>query len=217
MKKEYILFDLDGTLTDSSEGIINSLMYAFSKLDFKVESREELRCFIGPPLIEMMMERYGFSREKAVEGLNFYREYFREKGIFENEVYVGIPNMLCELQRCGYKLILATSKPEEFAKRIMEHFDIAKYFYFIGGSDMGEMRSSKSAVIEYVLSNCNITEPKKCIMIGDREHDVNGAAKFGIETVGVLFGFGSREELEKAGAAYIVKTVEELNNLLRSL
>ena len=215
MKKEYILFDLDGTLTDSSEGIINSLMYAFDKLNFVIESREELRAFIGPPLIEMMMKQYGFSHEKATLGLNFYREYFRDKGIFENLIYQGIPEMLCELQSSGKKL--ATSKPGVFAKRIMEHFDIAKYFDFIGGSDMGETRNSKSAVIEYVMENCNITEPKQCIMVGDREHDVMGAGKYGIETVGVLFGYGSREELENAGAKYIVENVAELSEFLRSL
>lgn len=215
--KEYILFDLDGTLTDSSSGIINSLMYAFEKLDFKIGSREELRAFIGPPLIDMMMEQYGFSREKATHGLKFYREYFRDKGIFENSVYDGIPEMLRDLQSRGYKLVLATSKPEEFAKRILEHFDIAKYFYFIGGSDMGETRSSKSAVIEYVMDNCDIKEPDKCIMVGDREHDVIGARKFNIRTVGVLFGYGSREELENAGAAYIIETVEELGKLLAKI
>ena len=217
MKKEYILFDLDGTLTDSSPGIINSLLYAFDKLDFKIKDREELRVFIGPPLIDMMIEQYGFSREKATLGLKFYREYFRDKGIFENSVYDGIPEMLCDLQKRGYKLLLATSKPEEFAKRIMAHFDLEKFFYFIGGSDMGETRNSKSAVIEYVMENCGITEPQKCIMVGDREHDVVGAGKFGIQTVGVLYGYGSREEFEKSGAAYIVETVDELGELLRRM
>ena len=128
---------------------------------------------------------------------------------FENSVYDGIPEMLRDLQSRGYKLVLATSKPEEFAKRILEHFDIAKYFYFIGGSDMGETRSSKSAVIEYVMDNCDIKEPDKCIMVGDR--------KFNIRTVGVLFGYGSRVELENAGAAYIVETVEELGKLLAKI
>ena len=215
--KEYIFFDLDGTLTDSSPGIINSLMYAFEKLDFKINDREELRVFIGPPLIDMMMKQYGFSHEMATLGLKLYREYFRDKGIFENSVYDGIPAMLSDLQSRGYKLVLATSKPEEFAKRIMEHFDLAKYFYFIGGSDMGETRSSKAAVIEYVMSNCKIAEPEKCIMVGDREHDVIGAGKYGIETVGVLFGYGSKEELDSAGAKYIVATVKELKKLLQNI
>lgn len=215
--KEYILFDLDGTLTDSSPGIINSLVYAFEKMDFKVENREELRVFIGPPLIDMMMKQYGFSHKKATEGLKLYREYFKDKGIFENSVYEGIPAMLCDLQKQGYRLLLATSKPEEYAKRILEHFDIAKYFYFIGGSDMGETRNTKSAVIEYVMENCGITDPKNCIMVGDREHDVIGASEFGIETAGVLFGYGTREELEKSGATYIVESVSDLGKLLKSI
>ena len=217
MSKEFILFDLDGTLTDSSPGIINSLVYAFDKLEFRINDREELRAFIGPPLIEMMMEKYGFSHEKATLGLKFYREYFIDKGIFENSVYDGIPEVLDNLQNQGYKLVLATSKPEEFAKRIMGHFDLAKYFYFIGGSDMRETRNSKSAVIEYVMANCGITDADKCIMVGDREHDVIGAGKFGIETVGVLYGYGNRAELEKVSAAYIVETVEELGKLLISI
>lgn len=215
--KEYIFFDLDGTLTDSSPGIINSLMYAFEKLDFKINGREELRAFIGPPLIDMMMQQYGFSHEKATLGLKLYREYFRDKGIFENSVYDGIPAMLADLQSRGYKLVLATSKPEEFARRILEHFDIAKYFHFIGGSDMGETRSSKAAVIEYAMANCGIKDSEKCIMVGDREHDVIGADKCGIKTVGVLFGYGSKEELENVEAAYTVETVEELGKLLRSM
>ena len=116
--KEYILFDLDGTLTDSSVGIINSLLYAFKKLDFEVKNKEELRSFIGPPLIEMMMKKYDFSFEKASLGLKLYREYYKDNGIFENSVYDGIPEMLRELHANGYKLLLATSKPEVFAKRI---------------------------------------------------------------------------------------------------
>ncbi len=217
MKKEYILFDLDGTLTDPALGITNSLMYALEKFGIHIESREELYQFIGPPLVDMMMEVYGFSKEKAQQGLAYYREYFRDKGIFENRVYEGITEMLADLQSSGYKLVLATSKPEEFAKRILEHFDIAKYFHYIGGSDMGEKRSSKAAVIEYVMKALDITEPEKCIMVGDREHDVIGAGKFGIETVGVLFGYGSHEELEKSGAAYIVENVEKLGNLLKNI
>ncbi len=217
MKKDYILFDLDGTLTDPAIGITNSLMYALEKFGITVESREELYTFIGPPLIDKMMEVYGFSKEKATEGLAYYREYFKDKGIFENSVYDGIPEMLEDLKSRGYKLVLATSKPEEFAKRILEHFDLTKYFEYIGGSDMGEKRSSKAAVIEYVMKALDITEPEKCIMVGDREHDVVGAGKFGIETVGVLFGYGSREELEKSGAAYIVETVDELGELLRRM
>ncbi len=214
MKKEYILFDLDGTLTDPALGITNSLMYALERLGITVESREELYKFIGPPLIYMMMQEYGFSREKATEGLAVYREYFSVKGLFENEVYDGIVDMLKALCDKGYKLILATSKPEVYAKRILEHFDLAKYFYFIGGSDMSETRSTKEAVIEYDLAAIGNPDVNKCIMVGDRKYDVTGAREFSIDCVGVLFGYGSRKELEEAKAAYIVETVKELEELL---
>lgn len=214
MNKEYILFDLDGTLTDPALGITNSLMYALEKLGMHIESREELYKFIGPPLIEMMMQEYGFSREKAERGLALYREYFSVKGLFENSVYDGIPEMLEKLQNKGYKLVLATSKPELYAKQILEHFNIAKYFYFIGGSDMSETRSTKEAVIEYDLEALGNPSVDKCIMVGDRKYDVVGSREFGIDCVGVLFGYGSREELKEAGAAYIVETVEELEKLL---
>ena len=214
---EFILFDLDGTLTDPKEGIINCVKYALRYFNIEETDDKKLLKFIGPPLIDKMMEVYGFSKEKATQGLMYYREYFKDKGIFENSVYDGIPEMLADLKSRGYKLVLATSKPEEFAKRILEHFDLSKYFYFIGGSDMGETRSSKAAVIKYVMANCGIKAPDKCIMVGDREHDVIGAGKHGIETVGVLFGYGSREELENAKAAYIVATVEELAKVLKNI
>lgn len=217
MKKEYILFDLDGTLTDSAEGIINSLNHALNKLGIESKSKEELSVFIGPPLVDMMMKVYGFSKEMAEQGLLHYREYFREKGIFENSVYDGVVQMLADLQKVGYKLVLATSKPEVFAKRILEHFDLDKYFYFVGGSDLEGKRASKSAVIGYALENLGIDNPEKCIMVGDREQDVFGAAKFSIDTVGVLYGYGSRAELEGAGAKYIVETAAALSYLLRSM
>lgn len=215
--KEYIFFDLDGTLTDSAIGITNSLKFALEKLEIKVSSREELYQFIGPPLIEKMMEVYSFSKEKATECLMYYREYFSEKGLFENLVYDGIPEMLTNLQSIGYKLVLATSKPEVYARRILEHFNLAKHFEYIGGCDMGEKLSTKAAVIKYVMDTLGINEPSNCIMVGDREHDVIGAHKCGMECVGVLFGYGTREELARANAAYIVDSVSALGNLLKKI
>lgn len=217
MKKEYIFFDLDGTLTDPALGITNSLMYALAKFNMHIESREELYKFIGPPLVDMMMQEYDFSKEKAQQGLAYYREYFSVKGLFENEVYVGIPELLGDLQASGYKLVLATSKPEKFAKQILEHFDLAKYFHFIGGSDMAESRATKEAVIEYDLAALGNPDPQRCIMVGDRKYDVIGAREYGIDCVGVLFGYGSREELEETNAAYIVETVAELDTMLKNL
>ncbi|MBQ5390660.1 MAG: HAD family hydrolase [Clostridia bacterium] len=217
MKKQYILFDLDGTLTDPALGITNSLIYALEKFGMQVGSREELYKFIGPPLVDMMMQEYGFSEEKAQQGLAYYREYFSVKGLFENEVYSGIPKLLADLQKSGYKLVLATSKPEKYAKQILEHFDLAKYFYFIGGSDMAETRSTKEAVIEYDLAALGNPEPQSCIMVGDRKYDVIGSAEYGIACVGVLFGYGSRKELEDANAAYIAETVADLGKILMDI
>lgn len=217
MKKEFILFDLDGTLTNPALGITNSLMYAFEKFDMRIENREELYQFIGPPLVDMMMQEFGFSKEKAQQGLAYYREYFSTTGLFENEVYDGIPELLADLQASGYKLVLATSKPEKFAKQILEYFDLAKYFYFIGGSDMAETRSTKEAVIAYDLDALGNPDPKCCIMVGDRKYDVIGSREYGIACVGVLFGFGSREELEEVKAAYIAATVAELGAILKDI
>lgn len=217
MKKEFILFDLDGTLTDPALGITNSLMYALEKFGMLIESREELYKFIGPPLVDMMMQEYGFSKEKAQKGLEYYREYFSVKGLFENEVYDGIPGMLKKLQESGYKLVLATSKPEKFAKQILDHFRLSQYFYFIGGSDMAETRSTKEAVIEYDLAAIGNPDVAKCIMVGDRKYDIIGAREFGIDCVGVTFGYGSREELEEVNAAYIVESVAELEKILMNI
>ena len=189
-------------------------MYAFEKFGMQIANREQLYPFIGPPLVDMMMQEFGFSKEKATQGLAYYREYFSVKGLFENEVYVGIPKLLADLQANGYKLVLATSKPEKYAKQILEHFDLAKYFYFIGGSDMSETRSTKEAVIEYDLAALGNPDPQSCIMVGDRKYDVVGSRAYGIECVGVLFGFGSKEELEEVNAAYIAETVEALEQIL---
>lgn len=217
MKKEYILFDLDGTLTDPALGITNSLMYALEKFGMHIENREELYKFIGPPLVDMMMQEYGFSKEKAQKGLEHYREYFSVRGLFENEVYDGIPEMLEKLQNSGYKIVLATSKPEKFAKQILDHFRLSEYFRFIGGSDMAETRSTKEAVIEYDLAALGNPDVAKCIMVGDRKYDVVGSREFGIDCVGVTFGYGSREELEEVNAAYIVETVKDLEELLLNI
>ncbi len=215
--KEYIFFDLDGTLTDPALGITNSLIYALEKFGIEVASREELYQFIGPPLIEKMMEVYGFSKEKATKCLMYYREYFSDKGLFENLVYDGIPEMLADLRSSGYKLVLATSKPEVYARRILEHFNLAKYFEYIGGCDLGEKLSTKAAVIKYVMDTLGINEPSTCIMVGDREHDVIGARNCGLECVGVLFGYGTREELARANANYIVDSVSTLAKLLKKI
>ncbi len=215
-KKIYdtVLFDLDGTLTDPGLGITNSVAYALSKWGIKVNDRAELYKFIGPPLLDAFSEYYGFSESDSELALKYYREYFSDKGLFENEVYEGVPEMLAELKRKGKRLIVATSKPEVFAKKILEHFFLDGYFDFIAGATMDSSRSKKSDVIKYALKSCSIVDVSRVIMIGDREHDVLGAACFGIDSIGVLFGYGSREELQKAGATYIAEKVEDIANLI---
>lgn len=209
-----ILFDLDGTLTDSSRGIINSIVYALNKYNIAVEDTASLRKFLGPPLHDSFKEFYGFDDEKSMEAVSFYREYFSTKGLLENEVYNGIQSMLKQLSDKGKRLILATSKPQKFTDRIMEHFDLAKYFEFIAGSNMDGTRSKKAEVIEYALQQCRVADKSTTVMVGDRKHDIIGAQSVGIDSVGVEYGYGDYEELNNAGATYIVKTVDELNDLI---
>lgn len=213
-KYNIILFDLDGTLTDPVIGITNSVMYALKKYGIEVTDRTQLHKFIGPPLIDSFERFYGFSHSDAVKSVEYYREYYGEKGIFENSVYDGVEELLINLNKNGKKVILATSKPEFYAVKILEYFNLKKYFFFIGGSTMGEKRTDKAEVIEYVLSQCEIKDKAAVVMIGDREHDIIGAAKNGIDSIGVLFGYGSRTELEKAGANYIAETVNEIEKYL---
>ena len=205
-----ILFDLDGTLTDPAEGITNSVMYALKQYGIEENDRTKLYSFIGPPLVDSFMEKYGFSEEKAREATVYFREYFREKGIFENVPYEGMTECLAALKQCGRTLILATSKPEVFAKMILERFGFAPYFDYVFGASMDETRTRKDEVIAYALSGAGIEDPSDCVMVGDRKHDVLGAKANGMDAVGVLFGYGSREELTEAGARYIAETVEDI-------
>lgn len=214
--KEYrtVLFDLDGTLTDPGTGITNSVAYALKKYGIEISDRTELYKFIGPPLLESFEKYYGFSKEQAREAVDFYREYFRDKGIFENMPYDGVKELLEELKKSGRKIVLATSKPEEFAVRILEHFDLMQYFDVAAGASMDETRTKKAQVIAYALEQCKITDLSQVVMIGDREHDIIGAKQIGIDSIGVLFGYGNREELQKAGATYIAERVDDILPLL---
>ena len=209
-----ILFDLDGTLTDSSQGIINSIIYALEKYDINDYDMPLLRKFLGPPLHESFEKFMGFDKEKSLQAVKLYREYFSSKGLLENEVYAGVNDLLQNLKENGKTLVVATSKPQPFTDKIMEHFDLAKYFDFIAGSNMDTTRSKKAEVIEYTLSECNIKDKSKVIMIGDRAEDMIGAQSAGIDSIGVEYGYGTFDELKNAGATYIAKTVDELKNLL---
>ncbi len=210
--RNHILFDLDGTLTDPSEGITRSVQHALAAFGLTA-SREELLCFIGPPLVDSFVRYFGFTEEAALQAVSVYREYFAEKGIFENRVYPGIPELLKRLQCRGKRLYLATSKPEVFACRILAHFRLDGFFTFAGGSCLDGCRARKDEVIRYVLEQMGIPAAD-ALMVGDREHDVLGASEAGIPCVGVLYGYGDRPELERAGAAAIAGDLEGLEKIL---
>lgn len=217
--KTHILFDLDGTLTDPKEGITKSVQYALKHYNIQVDDLDTLCPFIGPPLTDSYKKFYGFTDEQAWEGVLVYREYFSERGWHENKEYEGIREMLEALKNSGKILMVATSKPEEFAVKILEHFNLAQYFDFIGGADMEETRSRKGDVVRYVLEHSGLgaEAAERAVMVGDREHDVLGARECGIDCVGVLYGYGSRQELEACKAAWVVDNVKELEELLLSM
>lgn len=206
---DYILFDLDGTVTNSQEGIKNSVEYALKYFNIKVEDRNDLNKYIGPPLRQSFMKYAGLSEEESRIGMIKYREYYEPYGIFENELYDGITVLLEELKSKNKKIVLATSKPWIYAEIILEHFNIKKYFDFVAGSELNGVRTDKSEVIKYAINRFNI-DAERAVMIGDREHDIIGGTKNRLKTIGVLYGFGSREELEKAGACYIAKGVKNI-------
>lgn len=213
--KKYLLFDLDGTLTDSMEGITNSVMYALRYYGIEENDREKLRPFVGPPLKESFMKYYGFDEKKAEEAVWKYREYFEKQGMLENEVYAGIPELLGRLKNAGRKLFVATAKPTVYTKQILAHFDLAKYFEDVQGTTLDGTRTKKDEVIRYVLEVNGITDTKQAVMIGDREHDILGGRACGLDTIGVLYGYGSRQELEAAGAGAIAVDMAELEEICR--
>lgn len=214
---KYILFDLDGTLTDPGIGITNSVMYALEKFGIKVNDRASLYKFIGPPLLDSFQNYYGFTKEESELALKYYREYFKQHGLYENEVYNGVEDLLKDLKANGKTIIVATSKPEEFAVEILKHFNLYQYFDFVGGASMDEKRVKKADVIVYALEKCSVADLSSVVMIGDREHDVYGAKQIGVDSIGVLYGYGDYEELQKAGADHIVSTPEEILSVINKM
>jgi len=211
MKYKYILFDLDGTLTDPKIGITKSVAYSLEKMGIKAIDFEALTKFIGPPLKDSYMNFYGFTETEAEEAIVLYREYFAVTGLFENQVYQGIEALLGKLLAEGYILAVATSKPTVFAETIINHFELDQYFTCIVGSHLDGRRTKKAEVIEAVLSALAIEDEKEqIIMIGDREHDIIGAKTVGIDSIGVIYGYGSKAELEAAGADFLVSRVDEI-------
>ena len=207
---KYILFDLDGTLTNPELGITNCVMYALEKFGIKENDRKKLHPFIGPPLTYSFHNFYGLSEEESKQAVAFYRERFSVKGLYENDVYVGVPEMLQNLKEQGKKLIIATSKPEEYTIKILKYFELYKYFDFVAGATMDGSRGEKSEIITYALEISSIEDKSQTVMIGDRKYDILGAKENGLDSIGVLYGFGDYEELTNAGATYIAETVEDI-------
>ena len=211
---DIILFDLDGTLTDPKEGITKSVRYGLEALGYFEPDLDKLTPFIGPPLTESYMEFYGLTKEEAEKAVEKYRERFRIKGMYENEIYDGIREMLIKLRKAGKRLGVATSKPWVFAEPILEYFHIKECFEHIVGSELNGKRVRKGDVIKEALNRFQIKDRRNVLMVGDRKHDIFGAKEAGIFSVGVTYGFGGRKELTEAGADYIVETVGELTEFL---
>ena len=210
--KKAILFDLDGTLTDSGEGIMNCAKLALEHYGLPIPGEAELRTFVGPPLHESFI-RFGVPAEEADNAIKIYRSRYIPIGKFENHPYEGIREVLAQLKALGHTLYVATSKPESMSVEILEHFDLAKYFDIIAGASFDRSRSSKEDVIAYLLSQCGDYEEK--IMVGDTAFDVIGAKVHGIPTVGVSWGYGKVEDMVSAGAVTIAHTMRELFEALK--
>ncbi len=211
MEKKVILFDLDGTITDSGEGIINCCELALRHYGLPVPSREEMRVFVGPPLHETF-QKFGVPAEECDNAVEVFRSRYTTVGIYENTPYPGIRELLEALTANGNRLFIATSKPEVMANRVLAHFDLAKYFEMVCGATMDRSRIEKSDVIAYLLEY--IGETKNTVMVGDTAFDVTGAASHGIPTIGVAWGYGKVEDMVSAGAYAIARTPEELLELL---
>ncbi len=217
MKFTHLFFDLDGTLTPSAPGIFASVRYALEKFSITGQTDAQLMPFVGPPLVDSFSKFYGFSHEDSLEAVRLYREFYTDRGIFMNGVYDGIPEALEELKAAGLHLYVATGKPEHFMVRILEHYDLAKYFEFAGGTDLAGTRKSKSQTINFVIAHKNLEEERKAgkiLMIGDREHDVIGAHESGIKCAGALWGYGSREEFEKCSCDFLIEKPKDIFSVI---
>ncbi|MEC5236937.1 HAD family hydrolase [Bacillus mycoides] len=206
------LFDLDGTLTDPKEGIINAVLYVLEKMGIEEVNISELDSFIGPPIQQSFADRYNMNEIEVERAVFYFREYLKQSGLLENKVYDGITALLQELKDAGNRLFVATSKPTVFAKQVIEHFQLTSFFEEIVGSNLDGTRIKKEEIIAHILQTNEELKKEEMVMIGDRKHDVIGANSNGISSIGVLYGYGSEIELSDAGAIHIVKDVEELQS-----
>jgi len=213
-KYSIILFDLDGTLSDPKIGITKSVQYALAKIGIDEPDLDKLDCFIGPPLQDSFAEYYSFDEGKTNKAIDFYRERFKDEGLFENDLYSSIPILLKSLQELQFTLVVATSKPTVFAEQILQHFNIKQYFDLVVGSNLDGTRTAKTEIIQYIIDAYNPHTLDNFIMIGDRKHDIIGANNTGIDSIGVTYGYGSFEELSHANPTHIVNSVDQLKDIL---
>ncbi|PFK33503.1 phosphoglycolate phosphatase [Bacillus cereus] len=211
------LFDLDGTLTDPKEGIVNSVLYALRKMGIDELNQEELESFIGPPIQHSFADRYEMDEKQVEQAVFYFREYLKKSGLLENRIYEGIPYILQELKDKEKRLFVATSKPTIFAKQVLEHFNLLHFFEEIVGSNLDGTRIKKDEIIEHIFHTHPELKREEVVMVGDRKHDIIGANCNGIDSIGVLYGYGSEEELKEAGATYVVKHVEGFRNFYPAL
>lgn len=206
-----ILFDLDGTLTASAEGITKSVQYALHKLGIDEPDLHKLEAFVGPPLLDQFMEAYGLDEAAAWQAVGYYRERYTQQGIYENRPYEGIQELLRGLKERGYILAVASSKPITYVRQILEHFELASFFTVVEGSQMDGSRTTKGEVIQEAIKGLHMEgQREQVVMVGDRKHDVQGARDAGIDCVAVAYGYGSTQELEQAGPVMIAPTIEGL-------
>ena len=208
-----VLFDLDGTLTDSKIGITKSVQYALSKFNIREDNLDNLESFIGPPLSESFQKHYGFETSQAQDAVDFYREYFSTSGMYENAVYPGIPDLLADLKSKRKELIVATSKPTIFANQILKAFNLYQYFTAVVGSHLDGTRTSKTEIIAHALSMLGKPKTSSTVMIGDREHDIIGAQGNAIDSIAVTYGYGSLLELQCANPTHLAHAVEDIGAL----
>ncbi|OSY17256.1 Phosphoglycolate phosphatase [Bacillus mycoides] len=206
------LFDLDGTVTDPKKGIVNSVLYALEKVGIEELHVSELDSFIGPPIQQSFVERYNMNEGEVERAVFYFREYLKQRGLLENSVYEGIPNLLKQLKDTGNRLFIATSKPTIFARQVIEHFQLTNYFEDIIGSNLSGTRIKKEEIIAHILQQNEGLNKEEVVMSGDRKHDIIGANHNGIASIGVLYGYGSENELIEVSATHIAKDIEELHH-----
>ena len=210
MRYTHFFFDMDGTVIDSAPGVTNAVSHALRRLGITPPPAKELTCFIGPPLVWSFAHYYGLDEEQTQKALAYYREYYSDKGIYECLVYEGVEELLKKLNEAGATCVLATSKPHIFANRILAHFGLDRYFAYVSGPELDGTRNAKAEVIAYAIEQMKLTDRERILMIGDRNHDTLGAKENSIDSVGVLWGFGSREELLGSGAMAVYDSAKDL-------